>query len=184
MLCWLPKNPHKSRLEAPLKVWQAGEEEVTLTWLKGDRKSADSPEESSGPTTARRLCPWSRVYTLNLAGEPGSQSSLPPSDPEAESARAAAAPTGRQLPSSCFQAQSGAYRAWAQGTAPLCYRLPRAPTLSLRVPPLSRTVPHYSSFRPQVRGGDSGVSRDCLDLEEVSGLCRHFSCSLLPLSQQ
>ena len=58
-----------------------------------------------------RLFQRSRVYILNLAGGPDSQSQLPPSDPEAEPARAAAAQGEQQLGFSRFQAPSGAYRA-------------------------------------------------------------------------
>lgn len=91
-------------------------------------------------------------YILNLAGASGSQSPLPPSDPEAESTWAAGTRGGDQLPSGRFPVSSGAYQG-AQGVGPLRYQRPQA----------LRAVVHPSSLRPRARGGGSGVSRGLPD---------------------
>lgn len=126
----------------------------------------------------------SRVYILNLAGGPVSQSQLPPSDPEAEPARAAAARGEQQFGFSCFQAPSGAYRAWTQGASLLGCGSPRASNLSLGVPPLLGLFPTPVPFDLGLREVVAGSRGICVALEEVSGLCWDFCCSLPPLFSQ
>lgn len=88
---------------------------MTLTCL-GNSRQVQTPRYSS---PARLRSPSgessSRVRFLNLAGRLGSQSALPPSDPEAESARAAAVPQRRPPFLRLFPDAPGAYRAGALG---------------------------------------------------------------------
>uniref|UniRef100_A0A673TMY1 Nucleoporin Nup37 n=1 Tax=Suricata suricatta TaxID=37032 RepID=A0A673TMY1_SURSU len=71
---------------------------MRLTWLKVDPVGADPTEAKSGRAAVSKLF----ILILNLAGRLGSQSLLPPSDPEANSERTAAAPNGDQIPSGHF----------------------------------------------------------------------------------
>ena len=71
---------------------------MRLTWLKVDPLGADPTEANSGRAAVSKLS----ILILNLAGRLGSQSLLPPSDPETNSERTAAAPSGDQIPSDHF----------------------------------------------------------------------------------
>lgn len=160
-----------------------GREKGNTHLARGEPKRCRLPWRKLQPAAQGWMFERSQVYILNLAGGPASQSQLPPSDPEAEPARAAAAQGEQQLGSVRFQAPSGAYRASGQGAWLGC-RSPRASNLSLGVPPLLGPFPTPLPFDLGLREVVAGYRGICVALEEVSGLCGDFSCSLSPLFSQ